>query len=1046
MPDITLAVDRPLWLLLLLLLPLLWMWSFKSLSGLGRWRRVLALGLRTGVFALLVCALAELQLQQKNDRMTVLYLLDQSLSIPEEHREAMVRYVNASVREHRRDEKEDRVGVIVFGRDAKVELPPVDFNYEMSRVETDLNEEYTNLESALQRAMSLFPHDAAKRVVVVTDGNENVGNALGQARAMAERGVSLDVLPVPIVPRSEVSVDKVAVPAEARRGQPFELRVVLSHQPTAGDTSEQPVAGTLRIKRKFTDAQGDGRETIITEAPIELPPGKRVFSLSETIDEPSSYTYEAQFIPASTATDGSARNNSASGFTYVRGKGQVLLIEDFEHRGEFDTLVQRLRTEGLQVAVQPSNRLFTSLAELQRFDTVILANVPRASGFGGAGGGLVDSGSLSGFDDGQIEMLVRNTEELGCGLIMLGGDRSFGAGDWADTELEKAMPVDFRIKAAKVTPVGALALIMHASEIPRGNHWQKVIAREAVKVLGPRDYCGLIQWNGTDQWLWGQSQGGMIPVGPSRNQMMSRIDRLTVGDMPQFDPGMRKVAGAFTRLKNPTPAIKHCIIISDGDPSKPTPATMQLFIKQKVKITTVMVGGHGGPGGPGGAGGQMQQTMQSIASQTGGKFYVVRNPKALPRIYQREARRVAQPVIRELEPAVAPKVVSSHQILTGIPDGVPPISGFVQTTLKDSSLVDVVLQSPVPPNPKNATVLATWTYGLGKTAAFTTDAGARWAGGWSGWQNYDRFFSQLVRWSMRPTGDTAGYTVATETQDGKTRVIVDALDKNDEFINASALSGSAVTPGLDSAPLLFEQTAPGRYIAEFDSPDAGSYLLSINPGGGQALIRTGVNVGYSDEFRDRQTNRPLLESIAELTPRRGEPGKMIDEEAGIQLPLEGAIPEPLLAVDPYRRDLPPAIASQDIWPLLVLIGSCVFLADVFVRRVQIGFEWVEPARAWFAEKILRRETNQKQPQTMARLRSRKAEVREQTTGREGVRFEADESVDARESPLQEKSSAAPATRPTQSSGMGQSQEEPRQESYTERLLKAKQRAKQERDE
>ncbi len=51
-------------------------------------------------------------------------------------------------------------------------------------------------------------------------------------------------------------------------------------------------------------------------------------------------------------------------------------------------------------------------------------------------------------------MLVRNTEELGCGLVMLGGPNSFGAGGWANTELEKAMPVDFQIKSTKVVPVG----------------------------------------------------------------------------------------------------------------------------------------------------------------------------------------------------------------------------------------------------------------------------------------------------------------------------------------------------------------------------------------------------------------------------------------------------------------------------------------------------------------------------------------------------------------------------------------------------------------
>ncbi len=132
-------------------------------------------------------------------------------------------------------------------------------------------------------------------------------------------------------------------------------------------------------------------------------------------------------------------------------------------------------------------------------------------------------------------MLARNTQQMGAGLVMLGGPNSFGAGGWTDTEVEKAMPVDFQIKSAKVVPRGALAMIMHASEIAEGNYWQKVIAREAIKALGPQDYCGIIHWNGTEQWLWGH---GLVMVGGNRDQMLARLDRMTPGDMPQFDPSM----------------------------------------------------------------------------------------------------------------------------------------------------------------------------------------------------------------------------------------------------------------------------------------------------------------------------------------------------------------------------------------------------------------------------------------------------------------------------------------------------------------------------
>ena len=94
----------------------------------------------------------------------------------------------------------------------------------------------------------------------------------------------------------------------------------------------------------------------------------------------------------------------------------------------------------------------------------------------------------------HIRMLVRNTLELGGGLVLIGGPNSFGAGGWANTELEKAMPVDFQIRNEKVRAVGALVLMMHASELAQGNFWQKKVAEEAIKALGPMDYCGLIHW------------------------------------------------------------------------------------------------------------------------------------------------------------------------------------------------------------------------------------------------------------------------------------------------------------------------------------------------------------------------------------------------------------------------------------------------------------------------------------------------------------------------------------------------------------------------
>jgi uncharacterized membrane protein len=1020
-----LVFNSPWYLLLLALLPAMWWFSFRSLAGLGRWRRPMALAFRTVVLLLIVAALAEMQYQRTSDRLTVIYLLDQSLSIPESRRTAMIRYVNASIRQHRKEAHGDRAGVIVFGRNAEVELPPVDFDIQLQpKVESLLDPEYTNLSAAMQRAMSMFPHDAAKRIVLVTDGNQNMGDALEEARAMVSAGVSIDVMPVPLERRSEVSVEKIALPADVRRDQPFELRVVLNRE-SSGEPQEK-ARGKIRIVRKAGD-----REQTLAEAPVELPPGKGVFALREQIEQADFYTYEAQFIPDEPQSDALAQNNRATAFTHVEGKGLVLLIEDWEHPGEFDYLVERLRHEGLEVNVQPSNRLFTSLPELQRYDSVILANVPRSSG--------EDAANVSSFSDEQIRMLVRNTEELGCGLIMLGGPNSFGAGGWTNTELEKAMPVDFQIKSAKVVPVGALVLNMHAGEIPKANYWQKVIAQEAIRALGPRDYCGLISWNGTDQWLWGQAQGGIVRVGPNRQLMLSRIDRMNIGDMPEFDPSMKKAAAALAPINDA--ANKHMIIISDGDPERPTQGTINALKQGGVTVTTVAVGSHGVLG---------SQIMRSIAIQTGGKYYEVRSANALPKIYQREARRISRPLVYEPTPPATPGITAEHEIIRGLEASFPPVSGFVLTSVKENSLVDVLLASPQPAETQNATILAAWTYGLGKAVAFTTDAGSRWTAAWTGWDQYDRFFSQMVRWSMRPSGDTGKFTVATDVQGGKTRVIISALDTDDEFLNYQAMIGTVLGPDMQSIPLDIEQTAPGRYVGEFDSTNPGSYMIMVTPGAGLAILRTGVNIGYSDEFRDRETNVTLLERLAGMPAMRGQPGRLLPPLPPVPEDAEQAqrVLKPQLAVDPYRRDLPQAVASQDIWPWLVLAASCVFFGDVFVRRVQIDLRWLIPIWSRFAEFALGRQPHEPAPETMARLRSRKAEVdRSLESRRAAARFEPDAAMTS--DPNAATTGTTGVSRDAEPSPRGAAERAPAPESeekdtYTSRLLKAKKQVWQDR--
>ena len=1010
--------ESPKFLWLLALVPFLWVFSFRSLAGLGPFRRLFAIAFRTVVLVVVILALAETQMLKISEKITVTYLLDQSESIPMTQRQAMLDYVTREVRKHRDAKRDDCAGVIVFGHDAVVEVPPFDEDIPFINLESTvgLRTDATNLAAALKMAQATFPEDSAKRIVVVSDGNENMGDARTAARTLAEQGIGIDVVPIELETRGEVQLEKVALPSHIRKGQPVKAQVVLNNLSTATADHDGVVTGKLKLTQ-----QVGNQELLLNphDQQVELEPGKTVFTFEHQIDEAAAYRYKAVFAPDDPADDLMAKNNQATAFTHVRGKGRVLFIENADELGEFDHLIQRLRVNNIEVTLMASDNLFTNPAELLAYDSVVLANVPRSSG--------TDVASVTSFSDEQIKMLVRNTEQFGCGLVMLGGENSFGAGGWANTELEKAMPVDFQIKNSKIRAVGALAMIMHASEMARGNHWQKVIAREAIKPLGPMDYCGLIHWGARgEDWLWRdpRTRSGLRRVGDQRNMMMARVGRMTPGDMPHFDPAMKMALAHFNRCKA---SVKHMIIISDGDPSKPGFMTMRGFKQANIKISTVAVGAHGRVG---------HKTLQDIATATGGKYYAVKNPKALPRIFQIEARKVARPLIKDLN-SVSPRVYIPHEMMEGIDGPLPGLKGFVMTTAKEQ-LAEVALYSPEPKHRENATILASGHYGMGRSVAFTTDVGKLWANRWVEWENFDKFFSQMIRWSMRPMTEEGKFTIASDIRDGKVRVVVTALNKDDEFLNFLNMTGTIVGPDLEGFELDIDQVAPGRYVGQFDADKAGSYFVTISPGPNKSLILAGVNVPYSSEFSDRESNMALLKSLARLTPKEGRPGKVIEGR------MDKEKVDVLLGTNTFRAGLMKAISRQDVWPVFLLIAACVFFGDVFVRRVTVHFYWIGPAIGWVVDRVFRREREEVEDDRMERLRSRKAAIAgEIDERRASARFEpqVDAEAPARElgEVLEEATGEAPPRAPTPTTDQT-SLETEEDQSYTSRLLEAKKKA------
>ncbi len=987
--------DAPQYLLLLAVLPVFWLLGRRSLRALGGWRPTAALGLRFAVAGLIVVALAEPNWLTLMHRLTVLFVVDGSDSIQPEELSGALNYVNAAAQQ-RNAQRGDRAGVVVFGREAAVEVPPLDHAWRLARIESEYNPRSTNLEAALELARATFPPDSAKRVVIISDGNETAGRAKPQAAALLDAGVGIDCVPISYERRGDVRVEKVAVPADVRRGTPFTLRVVLDNL-----RPDRPISGRLRITRTL-----GGVEHSIADEPVRLEPGKRVFAIRQELTETGMSTYEARFVPDDPAEDVHSENNAATGFCRVGGKGHVLVIEESSGAGRYGAFIELLRRNDIEVTLRDTRRPFDDLADLQQFDAVVLADVARVAGEGAA--------DLTQFSDRQIHALVQNTEHFGGGLVVLGGPNSYGAGGWTNTELEKALPVDFEIDNVKVEVVGALMLVIDSSGSMSGQKiaWSKSAAVAASEMLGKRDYLGVVSFDSAAHWI------APLRRNDPAFRARARIGRLGAGGGTDMMPALRQ---AYEAIQKVNASLKHVIVLTDGQTPKDNYASLVTSMRQQGVTTTGVAVGPDAD----------RMLLADIGRRGGGKFYHVLSPKAIPRIFMREARRVALPLVFEDRSGIPLEFVASSELLSGIEGPPPPTTGYVLTTVKEHPLVEVLLATPRQP-PPNSTVLATWQFGLGRAAALTTDIGERWATDWPAWGNYEKLLLQLVRWSMRSHELNERLAMTAETRDGAIEVVVNALDRDDAPVDFLNLLGTVVLPGGEPQGFALEQVAPGRYTATVPTEEPGNYYFSISGGGHSAPLRAAVSVPRTAELDNLFSYDGFLAELSEGKPRGGEPGRMIQSPRGI------ADTEGLLKTDVFRPGLAPAKSRDAMWPVALLAASAVFLGDVFCRRVAISFSWLPQILGWLT--VFRRQPAVSvDPQRMERLRSSKSKATAQFGGTaDPAAFQATAPADRSPVVSDEGRATQPSveTRPASAASAEGGETSPE---FTSRLLEAKKR-------
>lgn len=845
----------------------IWVWwlSVAGYGGLSKGRGLAALLSRLIMLGLFVMLIAEPRSVRVRDVISVVYAVDLSDSIGESSVDAALEFVTKTVTEK---PQTDEAGLVVFGRNSAVELPPrVSFPFEAlnSRIDRDA----TNLQQTLSLAAAMLPEENRGRIVLISDGTETEGSISQILEELKSRDIAVDVLPIQYEYDKEVWLENLELPRFVKLGENYEAAVVLS--------SLKDGSGKLVLRENGEP---------IYEEDVSFKAGKNRFVVPIYLRSAGYYEYSAT-IETKRSEDQIRENNTVLNYIFVEGEGKVLVVTNpTGDDRDWQPLVKAIREGERHVETISAYEFPSDSLSLMPYDAILFVNVPADA-----------------FNVIQLKAVHDAVFNQGIGFMMVGGENSYGPGGYHRTLIEDALPVTMDITKKKVLPKGALAIILHTCEFPEGNTWGKRITKQAVKVLGAQDEVGVLIYDfmGGEKWLF-----DLTPAG-DYDKMVPKINGAQIGDMPSFANTMQL---GLTGLIKSDASTKHMIIISDGDPQPPSPQLVQRFVQNKVSVSMVAIFPHGG---------RDISIMRGIAGATGGRYYFPSNPNQLPSIFIKESKTLKRSMIQN--ETFTPEVGMLSPVLKGVQE-IPPLHGYVLTTIK--SRAEGILNAPEKKESEGDIdpVLAFWRYGLGTTAAFTSDLSPNWGADWVNWDHYQAFVKQLMIKISR-VQKQAQLKMWSHTTGNNATIMVEDFHPEESFLNVAARIAG---PHDREETVVLKQVSPRRYQASVPLWGKGRYQVTAIGKAGDREDHTngGFIVPYSPEFLRFRSNPIVLEEIAERTG-----GQRLNPENAAEV-IYG------------RRD--PKQSSNPVFDWLLIALAILVPLDVGIRRVQLDWYVI---KGWF---------------------------------------------------------------------------------------------------
>jgi uncharacterized protein YegL len=595
------------WLIPLALAPLLWAaWEWRNSA------RRAGLALKAAALAAILLALAEPRLTFYESKVGLAVLVDTSASVSQQDLDA----ASAAATAVEKGRGRNWTQVLPFARAPRNPAPAERTGQAWKLGYSPGPASHgTNLEAAVREGLATLPAGLVPRVLLISDGNENLGSITRAIWQAQQRGVPIDVIPLAGRPRPSLVLESVSTPAQVFSGERFPVDITLDSPRAAPATVEIAAEGK---------ALGASR--------VNLSAGTNRFRAHASVSATGAIELAGR-ISAPGLGEGLGEAHFDSALTLRRPR--VLLITNDPADAEAH-LMRTLEANQFDVQRAPSG----PPEKLDDYQLVIFNNW-----------------------DMQSVPLPRKTalEEFvkqGGGLLWIGGDRNVYVEKKEEDALERTLPAKL---APPRTPEGtAVVLIIDKSSSMEGKKMD--LARQAavgvVENLRPVDQVGVLIFDNSFQWS--------VPL--RRADDRTSIKRLISGITPdggtQIAPALTE---AYRKILTSKAVYKHIVLLTDGISEEGDSMTLSKdAVANHVTISTVGLGQD-----------VNRAFLEKVAQLAQGRAYFLNDPSGLEQIVLRDVKEHTGSTAVEKD--VHPEVVNRAEILDGVGiETAPPLRGYVR--------------------------------------------------------------------------------------------------------------------------------------------------------------------------------------------------------------------------------------------------------------------------------------------------------------------------------------------------------------------------------